>query len=495
MKFSIRVKIVSICVGMLVITLLFLWALNNFFLEDYYCKKKTEVFVTSYEEIDKMLTGKTNITTLIRTLQQIRDTNNIAFLRVDNVGWTTKQYTTTPAETEMLIERLQANQFGRIREDEVKILKKEDNYRIQKYFDYDTNSYYLECFGLFSDTSSFIMSTPLESIKDSVDISNQFLLRVGVVLSILSAIAIYTVTTKMTKPILTLANISNRMAHLDFTAHYEGNEEDELGILGKSINDMSQRLENTISELQKANVQLKKDIEEKIQIDEMRKEFLSNVSHELKTPIALIQGYAEGLQELADDPESQDYYTEVIIDEAGKMNRMVQKLLTLNHLEFGQEELVMETFDVIELIKSVVNASKIMIEQKDVQVEMLTPDTLYVVADEFKLEEVVTNYISNALNHINYDRKITIWTHDSGENVRILVHNTGDPIPEEDLDKVWIKFFKVDKARTRAYGGSGIGLSIVKAIMDSMNQQVGVYNENGGVTFWFEVQKQTKEEK
>ncbi|CVI72121.1 Signal-transduction histidine kinase senX3 [Clostridiales bacterium CHKCI001] len=489
MKHSIRVKIVSICVGVLVITLLCLWGLNTFFLEDYYCTKKTEAFIMSYNEIDKMLTQKTNITRVDRTLQKIRDTNNIAFLRVDNEGWNLQQYTTSPSETKMLLERLQANQFGLISEKEVKVLYQQNNYKIQKYFDYDTNSYYLECFGLFSDTSSFIMFTPLESIKDSVEISNQFLLQVGIVLLLLSAIAIYAVTTKMTSPILTLANISNRMAHLDFDARYEGNEDDELGVLGKSINDMSQQLERTISELQKANLQLKKDIEEKIQIDEMRKEFLSNVSHELKTPIALIQGYAEGLQELADDPESRDYYTEVIIDEAGKMNRMVKKLLTLNHIEFGQEELIMEEFNIIELVKSVVDASKIMIEQKQVQVEMLTPETVTVIGDEFKIEEVVTNYISNALNHIDYDRKITIWTEDKGEKVRILVHNTGDPIPTEDLEKVWIKFFKVDKARTRAYGGSGIGLSIVKAIMDSMGQQVGVRNENGGVTFWFEMQK------
>lgn len=489
MKHSIRVKIVSICVSVLVITLLCLWGLNTFFLEDYYCAKKTEAFITSYNEIDEMLIKKTNITKLDNALQKIRDTNNIAFLRVENEGWKIQQYTTSPFEKDMLFERLQANQFGLIGENEVKVLYQGDTYRIQKYFDYNTNSYYLECFGLFSDTSSFIMFTPLESIKDSVETSNQFLLRVGIILLILAAIAIYTVTTKITNPILTLANISNRMAHLDFDARYEGNEDDELGVLGKSINDMSKRLEQTISELQKANLQLQKDIEEKIQIDEMRKEFLSNVSHELKTPIALIQGYAEGLQELADDPESRDYYTEVIIDEAGKMNRMVKKLLTLNHIEFGQEELVMEEFNIIELVKSVVDASKIMIEQKGVHVEMLTPEVVTVIGDEFKIEEVVTNYISNALNHIDYARKITIWTEDKGENVRISVHNTGDPIPEEDLDKVWIKFFKVDKARTRAYGGSGIGLSIVKAIMDSMGQQVGVRNENGGVTFWFEIQK------
>ena len=152
----------------------------------------------------------------------------------------------------------------------------------------------------------------------------------------------------------------------------------------------------------------------------------------------------------------------------------------------------MEDFDVVELIRSVLNSTNIMIQQKEADVSVLGLSMAIVSADEFKVEEVVTNYVSNALNHLNEKKKIVIYVEDIGTGYQISVFNTGDPIPEEDLEKVWIKFFKVDKARTRAYGGSGIGLSIVKAIMDSLHQKCGVYNRPDGVVFWFTLQKAVK---
>ena len=108
-------------------------------------------------------------------------------------------------------------------------------------------------------------------------------------------------------------------------------------------------------------------------------------------------------------------------------------------------------------------------------------------ADEFKIEEVITNYLNNAMNHLDGERQITISIFREGDQVRITVFNTGQHIPEEDLDNLWTKFYKVDKARTREYGGSGIGLSIVKAIMNSLQQEYGVQNYENGVEFWFEL--------
>ena len=221
----------------------------------------------------------------------------------------------------------------------------------------------------------------------------------------------------------------------------------------------------------------------------MRKEFLSNVSHELKTPIALIQGYAEGLKEcINDEAESRDFYCEVIIDEAAKMNNMVKKLLTLNQLEFGNDQISMECFDLTELVRGVVNSAQLLADQKDAQILFVQDTSVYVWGDEFKIEEVVTNYVSNAINHIDGERKIEIKMQRREGQIRLSVFNTGKPIPEEDIDKIWIKFYKVDKARTREYGGSGIGLSIVKAIMESMNQKFGVKNYENGVEFWFELE-------
>jgi signal transduction histidine kinase len=235
-----------------------------------------------------------------------------------------------------------------------------------------------------------------------------------------------------------------------------------------------------------------KDIEKKEKVDEMRREFLSNVSHELKTPIALIQGYAEGLKEgINSDEESRDFYCDVIMDEANKMNLMVKKLLTLNQLESGNDVVSMERFDIISLIKNYIASSEILLKQKNISVRMEDYSPVYVWGDEFKVEEVFMNYFSNAINHVDGENVIDVKVKKQEGKIRISVFNTGIPIPQESVEHLWEKFYKVDKARTREYGGSGIGLSIVKAIMESMNQKYGVVNYDNGVEFWFTLDAQT----
>ena len=252
-------------------------------------------------------------------------------------------------------------------------------------------------------------------------------------------------------------------------------------------------MEFTISELKTANNELQKDIEQKVQIDEMRKEFLSHVSHELKTPIALIQGYSEGLKDnILDDEESKEFYCDVIADEAKKMNRMVQKLLTLNQIEFGNNQVNMERFDITEMIRNMVESSKILVEKQEVKIIFDEPET-HVWADEFMIEEVVNNYLSNARNHVTDDGIIKVSYCHHGNDVRIKVFNTGEHIPQEDIDKLWVKFYKVDKARTREYGGSGIGLSIVEATMKAHGKDYGVANVEGGVEFYFDVESADSE--
>lgn len=291
---------------------------------------------------------------------------------------------------------------------------------------------------------------------------------------------------RITNPISELTVLSSRMKNLDFDAKYKCRAGNEIDELGENFNKMSEELEKTISELKSVNNQLQKDIENKIRIDQQRQEFLNNVSHELKTPIALVQGYAEGLKEnISDDPESREFYCDVIMDEAAKMNKLVKNLLTLNHLEEGRDEVKMERFDIVSLIKGVLQSMDIMIQQKEAKVSFDTENPVYVWADEFRIEEVVTNYTSNALNHLDGDREIEICVCPEGDRVKITVFNTGSPIPEADIPNLWKKFYKVDKARTREYGGSGIGLSIVKAIMESHNQEYGVRNYDNGVEFWF----------
>lgn len=368
------------------------------------------------------------------------------------------------------------------------VLEKTDSYDICKSVDPQNNTEYLTMWGNFDNGDIFIMRSPLESIRSAVMIFNRFIGVVGGCVILVSVLLAWYFSKRITEPIMELATLSQKMADLDFDAKYTSGGSNEIGVLGENFNRMSERLEQTISNLKEANYKLQKDIEQKEKRENMRSEFLGNVSHELKTPIALIQGYAEGLKEgVNDDPESREFYCEVIMDEAGKMNRMVKNLLALNQLEFGEDDVQFERFDITSLISGVLQSLDILIEQKEAQVIFRHKNPVYVWADEFKVEQVVRNYVNNALNHVDGEKVIEIKITQENDMAKITVFNTGTPIPEEDLPHIWEKFYKVDKARTREYGGNGIGLSIVKAIMDSFGKGYGAINHTNGVEFWFEL--------
>lgn len=387
-------------------------------------------------------------------------------------------------DQEFTVKHLLNNIFYGVSKEDV--LLEKDGYMIQIVTDVRMQTEYIEMWGMLDNGYFFILRSALESIQESVAISNRFMAYVGCIAIFVSILLVIGLANRITRPIMELAGISERMKHLDFNAKYTGDDRTEIAILGNNINEMSEVLETTISELKTANNELLKDIERKDQIDEMRKEFLSNVSHELKTPIALIQGYAEGLREgINDDEESREFYCDVIIDEAAKMNIMVKKLLTLNQLESGNEVVSMERFDITALIKNYIASSDILLKERDISVRMEDYGAIYVWGDEFKVEEVFMNYFTNAIHYAQDEKIIDVKLCRMGQQVRISVFNTGSPIPQDSIEHIWEKFYKVDKARTREYGGSGIGLSIVKAIMESMNQKFGVVNYENGVEFWF----------
>lgn len=433
---------------------------------------------------------------LLHAIREYGEKNNIAVVLIDSTTGQALALKSAVRDGDWLVRKVQSYVLDQ-RQSKSEVLAAHENYTVEKNYDPRSRSSYMECWGFFSDNSTmFIMQMPLASIHESVMLSNRFTARVGIAVLVLGGILTFFVTKRVTNPLMRLASLSARMSHLDFDASYEGHAEDEIGVLGRSMNTLSDKLKEVIGELQAANAQLQKDIEEKIQIDEMRKEFIANVSHELKTPIALIQGYAEGLTEgMCEDEESRSYYCEVIMDEAAKMNKMVKQLLTLTALEFGKDAPVLSQFDVSELIHDLVNTSGILFQQKEAKVELDVESPLLVRADEFKIEEVLANYLTNAMNHLEGDKVIRIRTERmvaaEGAKVKICVCNSGNSIPEEDIENLWTKFYKVDKARTRAYGGSGIGLSIVKAIMEAHSQFCGVENVAGGVEFWFTLETES----
>ena len=365
---------------------------------------------------------------------------------------------------------------------------KTDKYSIRKVSIHRLDSSYLYLEGMLADGDTILIRASIASIKESVSLANRFFFVILIVAAIFGFVLTYFITGRFLKPINELTSMAKRMSELDFTAKYEVKTEDEVGDLGSSINTLSESLEKAIAQLKDANTQLQQDLQKKEEIDEMRKEFLSNVSHELKTPIALIQGYAEGLVDgISEDEESRNYYCEVIMDEARKMNGMVKQIMSLNQLEFGYSHVNMEYFDITELIAGVIDKSAILIQGKEADVIFDRKEPVYGWSDSFMADEVFTNYFTNALNHIDERKRIEISLEQKEDTVRINVFNTGDHIPEEDINRIWDKFYKVDKARTREYGGSGVGLSIVKATMNLLGQDFGVSNVEGGVLFWFEL--------
>jgi signal transduction histidine kinase len=376
-------------------------------------------------------------------------------------------------------------QNGKIQD--VKVLESTDEYSIMSQHDTMLESDFIDIFGELDCGYICLVRVAVESIGEAADIANRFLYITGLFMVCIAIVITSLISRMITKPITELSNIAKRMSNLEFDVKYNVVSCDEIGDLGNSMNSLSSTLEKTISELKSANIKLLSDIERKEEIDRMRTEFISNVTHELKTPIALIQGYAEGLKDCVnDDQENRDFYCDVITDEAVKMNKMVKNLLSLSKIESGGMPLEIERFNINDIVRSVLESTDILFKKNNVRLEFDGSACCCVWADEYMTEEVITNYVSNALNHVDGEKVIRITTEKDGDTVRLSVFNTGERIPEEDIDNIWVKFFKVDKARTREYGGTGIGLSIVKAIMDAHHRPYGVINHEDGVEFWAE---------
>ena len=488
MKASIRRQLAAVTIGLLVGTILLCWFINNTFLERYYEGEKADVVREAYTRLNEAAASDSFSSEAFRQEMgrfAFVSNINVEVIDVNSLIVYAAVFHNGEELSNRLVQYIIGYTFGsRISEELVGDIPMPDT--LFKFTDPRTKTEYIEMYGQLDNGYWFIINTTMESIQESVRIANRFLAYIGVAAALVSGVLMWFMSKRVTDPVLELAEISERMTHLDFEAKYHGREKNEIGLLGGNINQLSESLERTISELKTANNELQKDIEKKEQIDEMRREFLSNVSHELKTPIALIQGYAEGLKEgVSDDPESREFYCDVIMDEAGKMNAMVQKLLTLNQLEFGNDMVNMERFDIVAMIRNYLQSAEILTRQNDIQVKLEQTEPVYVWGDEFRIEEVFMNYFTNAVHYCQGEKLIDIRVEPQEDKVRVSVFNTGEPIPEESLGHLWEKFYKVDKARTRQYGGSGVGLSIVKAIMESMNQEYGVQNYSNGVVFWF----------
>lgn len=487
MKLSIRRKLMLLLLAIIAFISIMLAILNNFALELYYRQRKVNELKKAYKKVDELIVNKED-NEIEDLIAEYSYKYNITIVLIDSV--TSKAIISNERDGDYLVKRIQDILFDKSQK-LYRILYNNYNCKIIQHHVDSVNTSFIDCIGYASDNQTMIiMSSSIESLKESIALSNGFMFYIVSLAVLLALISCFYVSLMITRPIKTLAKLSEQMGNFDFEAKYTGTSKDEIGILGCNMNLMSDSLKKAFDELKLANEKLQEDIKKKEEIDNMRKDFIANVSHELKTPISLIQGYAEGLNEgLCEDEESRKYYTEVIIDEANKMNIIVKQLLTLSALESGNQKLDISSFDMSELIAGVIETTGILLADKNANIKFEAKKIL-VKGDEFKVEEVLTNYISNAIHHVKENGKIEIKLIEKDKKLRISVFNEGKCIPDEDLTGIWEKFYKVDKAHSRSYGGSGIGLSIVKAIVEAHGNSCGVRNLENGVEFWFELDRE-----
>lgn len=308
----------------------------------------------------------------------------------------------------------------------------------------------------------------------------------------------------ISEPVSRLNRAARQMAQLDFSSPCNVNTVDEFGELSQNLNKMSENLQQTLLQLQTANSRLEKDIEQKKRLLAERKELVDNLSHEMKTPLGIIRAYAEGLLDEADE-EKRQKYSEVIVAETERMNVLITTLLDLSALENGASRLFPERFDFVEFLETV--AGRLLIPagnepggceadiwqmprgshtpDADFELQYELPEhAVYVSADKSRMEQVLNNLIVNAKQNVRPGGVLKLSLKENGGALDFSIFNQGPPIPQENLSKIWTKFYRDKNSR---YSGSGLGLAIVAQILSMQGLPYGVFNQPEGVVFYFSV--------
>ncbi len=376
----------------------------------------------------------------------------------------------------------------------LKIIKRDAHgvYEIRQ--DAAHNKQYLTYTTVLSNGTVVTINSLLDFVNNTANTTTRHVSMIACTTFLLIIITLYLFVRRFTNPIREMNRITRSMANMDFSQKCTAKTKNELSELAENINTLSESLDRTLCDLQNKNQQLEADIERERQLETMRKEFISSASHELKTPIAIVQGYAEGLKlGIQTNASVNDDYCDIIIEETHKMNRLVSGLLELSKYEGGAYKLDCRVFSVSEFLEESIGSYDILAREKDIQLQIHTQPGQYGYGDPSQLEVVLHNFVSNALSHADGERRIEVRSEETATGCRITVFNTGDPIPEEDLPNLWISFYRADKSHSRSQGRYGLGLSISKAIMDMHRASYGVENRENGVAFYFEIGKADNE--
>ena len=303
----------------------------------------------------------------------------------------------------------------------------------------------------------------------------------SVVIIVVSIIAAFFYTIYMTTPIKKISRISKQMAALDFNGLCSVRRTDEIGVLADSLNDLSRKLSSALSELQSANQKLQADIDMERQLERQRVEFFSAASHELKTPITIIKGQLQGMLYQVGRYKDRETYLAQSLEVTDNLEKMVQELLTISRLDTPGYAFNPSHIHFDKLIKDRLAANEDLFMQHELTVEKDISSEVSISGDLQLLQKVVDNLLGNAAAYSPAGERITVKVWRADEKAHLTIENTGVHIPDEDIPKLFEAFYRVDQSRNRQTGGTGLGLYIVKTILDLHGAAIKIENTAQGV--------------
>lgn len=355
------------------------------------------------------------------------------------------------------------------------------------------------------DTYTMIVRGSLQAVNQAEQVLRQTLPVIVAVIGCIALVCAFAASFFITRPIMSLSRISGRMAALDFNERCRDNRSDELGVLARSLNELSDNLSAAMNDLKEANRKLKSDMEKEREEERKRTAFFAAASHELKTPVTILKGHLGGMLESVGDYQNRDYYLERSYEVTETMEGMVQEILAVSRMESGAWEIKKERTDLAELVRLQAAELLELLENKKMELQIDVPEHLYAAADASMMVKVFRNLLVNAIRYSPECADIRICmrerdmkggdgqgkdtqrkdAQDNKRTVMFSIENTGVHIPEESLPHLFDAFYRVEDSRNRKSGGSGLGLYIVRMILEQHGGFYGVENSRDGVRFWF----------
>jgi len=354
-----------------------------------------------------------------------------------------------------------------------------DLYYYENYNPFLNNRYvtFVKNFNAGNGEKIFNVQVNLQSLEEPMIVLSDYYKYIFIIVIVLVIIFSIIFSSWITSPIIRMSKVANNMANMNFEEKVSYKSKDEIGSLAENLNLLSDNLNTTIIKLNSANEKLKGDIEKEKQRERERKEFVANVSHELKTPLGIIKSYSEAIRD-GFRKQNHPHYLDVIIKEVDQMNKLVLSMLELSSIEDMSRKLRLTPVNMKELIQNQVNYLNMSVSKKFVSFD-IKGDFVEVLADQNKIHQVILNILSNAVKYCNEYSVIQVSSEIKEEKCLFKFTNKCSPLSKEELKNIWNRFYKGDKSHNRAVGGTGLGLAIVKHVVINFNGNIDVKSEVG----------------